>query len=250
MRYKLQTIDSQIVLKVTKIMPKKKTIYWIIFIIIAVFGVYLLGSNNPISMEFIVTQNGFLKEFIAEKPISAILITTSILTLTIALMGFASPVCILAGFYFGFYTGIAIAVIGETIGAMIVFLYGRYLFKSFFLRKLGNRFNKIKDGFNSNAISYLLFIRIIGGTPFGVQNLLPAIFDMRMRDYFIATIFGVIPWAYILVSVGSGINDIVEAKEFDSSMLLDPSYLMPIFVVASIVLIPVIYKLIKKRFLS
>ena len=92
-------------------MPKKKTIYWIIFTIIAVFGVYLLGSNNPISMEFIVTQNGFLKEFIAEKPISAILITTSILTLTIALMGFASLVCILAGFYFGFYTGIAFAVI-------------------------------------------------------------------------------------------------------------------------------------------
>ena len=73
---------------------------------------------------------------------------------------------------------------------------------------------------------------------------------MRMRDYFIATIFGVVPWAYILVSIGSGINDIVEAKEFDSSMLLNPSYLVPIFVVAAIVLIPAIYKIIKKRFLS
>ena len=250
MRYKLQTIDSQIVLKNTKTMFSKKKIYWLLFGIIAVFGLYLLGKNNPISMEFIVTQNGFLKEFIAEKPVVAILITTSILTLTIAMMGFASPVCILSGFYFGFYTGLAIAIIGETIGAMIVFLYGRYLFKSFFLRKLGNRFNKIKDGFNSNAISYLLFIRIIGGTPFGVQNLLPAIFDMKIRDYFIATIFGVIPWAYILVSIGSGINDIVEAKEFDSSMLLNPSYLLPVFVVAVIVLIPVIYKIFKKRFLS
>jgi uncharacterized membrane protein YdjX (TVP38/TMEM64 family) len=95
-----------------------------------------------------------------------------------------------------------------------------------------------------------LFIRIIGGIPFGIQNLLPAIFDMKLRDYFIATIFGVIPWAYILVSIGSGINDIVEAKEFNSSMLLDSSYLMPIFVVAAIVLVPVIYKIIKKRFLS
>ena len=94
------------------------------------------------------------------------------------------------------------------------------------------------------------FIRIIGGIPFGIQNLLPAIFDMKLRDYFIATIFGVIPWAYILVSIGSGINDIVEAKEFNSSMLLDSGYLMPIFVVAAIVLVPVIYKIIKKRFLS
>ena len=143
MRYKLQTIDSQIVLKVSKTMINKKTIYWSLFGIIAVFGLYFLGNNNPISMEFIVTQNGFLKEFIAENPISSILITTAILTITIALMGFASPVCILSGFYFGFYTGLAIAIIGETIGAMIVFLYGRYLFKSFFLRKLGDRFKEI-----------------------------------------------------------------------------------------------------------
>ena len=59
MRYKLQTIDSQIVLKVTKIMFKKKSIYWVIFSIIAVFAIYFIGNNNPISMEFIVTQNGF-----------------------------------------------------------------------------------------------------------------------------------------------------------------------------------------------
>ena len=165
-------------------------------------------------------------------------------------MGPITPVCILSGFYYGLAIGLVICIIGEVIGALIVFLYGRYLFKSFFLRKLGDRFKKIKDGFNSNAISYLLFIRIIGGTPFGVQNLLPAIFDMRMRDYFIATIIGVVPWSFILVSIGSGINDIVEAKEFDSSMLLNPSYLVPIFVVAAIVLIPAIYKIIKKRFLS
>ena len=57
-------------------MINKKTIYWSLFGIIAVFGLYFLGNNNPISMEFIVTQNGFLKEFIAENPISSIVITT------------------------------------------------------------------------------------------------------------------------------------------------------------------------------
>ncbi|MGY9025657.1 MAG: TVP38/TMEM64 family protein [Candidatus Pelagibacterales bacterium] len=231
-------------------MLKKRTIYWIIFGIIALFIIAFIGKNNPISMELLITQHGFLREFILENYILSVLITTFLLSVTIALMGFASPVCILAGFYFGFYTGLAISIIGETIGAMVVFLYGRYLFKNFFLRILGERFRKIKDGFNSNAISYLLFIRIIGGVPFGIQNLLPAIFDMRMRDYFIATIFGVVPWAYILVSIGNGINDIVEAKEFSSAMLLNPSYLLPVVVVAAIVIMPAIYKIIKKRFLS
>ena len=109
-------------------MINKKTIYWSLFGIIAVFGLYFLGNNNPISMEFIVTQNGFFKEFIAENPIYAILITTAILTITIALMGFASPVCILSGFYLGFDTDLAIAIIGDTIGTMRRHLCGRYLF--------------------------------------------------------------------------------------------------------------------------
>ena len=95
-----------------------------------------------------------------------------------------------------------------------------------------------------------MFIRVVGGTPFGVQNLLPAIFDMKFKDYLIATIIGVLPWAFILTSIGSSINDIVDAKEFDSSMLIDINYLLPLIVIALIILIPVIYKSIKKRIKS
>ena len=93
-----------------------------------------------------------------------------------------------------------------------------------------------------------MFIRVVGGTPFGVQNLLPAILDMRLRDYFIATIFGVIPWAYILVSLGNGLSNIVEAEQFESSMLFKAEYITPLIVIAAIVMLPVLYKLIKKRF--
>ena len=73
---------------------------------------------------------------------------------------------------------------------------------------------------------------------------------MRFRDYFIATTFGVVPWAYILTSIGSGIQDIVDAKKFDSSMFFDINYLLPILVIASITLIPVFYKIIRKRIRS
>ena len=93
-----------------------------------------------------------------------------------------------------------------------------------------------------------MFIRVVGGTPFGVQNLLPAILDMKLRDYFIATIFGVVPWAYILVSLGNGLSNIVEAEQFESSMLFKAEYITPLIVISFIVMLPVLYKLIKKRF--
>ena len=73
---------------------------------------------------------------------------------------------------------------------------------------------------------------------------------MRFRDYLIATFFGVIPWAYILVSIGNGISNIVDAEEFNSGMLLKLDYIMPIIGIAIIVTLPMVYKLIKKRFQS
>jgi len=229
-------------------MSTKRSIILAISLLI-VFGiVYLIGVYNPISMEFIINQHGQIKNIISEQPILSFTITIFIVAFLVSIMGPITPICILAGFYFGFYEGLIISVIGETFGAIIVFLYGRYLFKEYFLKLLGERFSKFKNGFNKNAISYLMFIRVVGGTPFGVQNLLPAILDMKLRDYFIATIFGVVPWAYILVSLGNGLSNIAEAEQFDSSMLFKAEYITPLIIIAIIILLPILYKLIKKRF--
>ena len=78
--------------------------------------------------------------------------------------------------------------------------------------------------------------------------MLPAVLDMKLRDYFIATIFGVIPWAYILVSIGNGIQNIVDTQSFSSEDILKVEYLLPVLLISVIVIIPVIYKFIKKRF--
>ena len=229
-------------------MSLKRSIILAISLLIVVGIIYLIGKYNPISMEFIINQHGQIRNTINEQPVLSFISTIFIVVTLVSIMGPITPICIFAGFYFGFYEGLIISIIGETLGAIIVFLYGRYIFKEYFLRILGERFSKFKNGFNKNAISYLMFIRVIGGTPFGVQNLLPAILDMKLRDYFIATIFGVIPWAYILVSLGNGLSNIVEAEQFDTSMLLKVEYVMPLIVIAFIVILPVVYKLIKKRF--
>jgi len=228
------------------------SIYRAIILVISLLTIlgiiYLIGIYNPISMEFIINQHGQIKNIITEQPILSLIGTIFIVVFMVSIMGPITPICIVAGFYFGFSEGLIISIIGETLGAIIVFLYGRYLFKEYFTRILGERFSKFKDGFNNNSISYLMFIRVVGGTPFGVQNLLPAILDMKLRDYFIATIFGVIPWAYILVSLGDGLSNIVEAEQFESRILFKAEYIIPLIIIAAIVMLPALYKLIKKRF--
>ena len=173
-------------------MFKNKIINTIVGISLFVSVLYLLGKYNPISMEFLINQHGLIQDYIIANQVLSVFLCTLIIALMISIMGPITPVCILAGFYFGIYIGLIIAIIGEVIGAMVVFVYARYFFKEYILRQFGSRFDKFKEGFNRNAISYLLFIRVIGGVPFGIQNLLPAVLDMKLRDYFIATIFGVI----------------------------------------------------------
>ena len=162
-------------------MFKNKIINTIVGISLFVSALYLLGKYNPISMEFLINQHGLIQDYIIANPVLSVFFCTLIIALMISIMGPITPVCILAGFYFGIYIGLIIAIIGEVIGAMVVFVYARYFFKEYILRQFGSRFDKFKDGFNRNAISYLLFIRVIGGVPFGIQNLLPAVLDMKLR---------------------------------------------------------------------
>ena len=88
--------------------------------------IYVIVKYNPISMEFVITQHGLISGFIEENYYFSLIICILIIALSISLMGPITPVCILSGFYFGLASGLVICIIGEVIGALIVFLYGRY----------------------------------------------------------------------------------------------------------------------------
>ena len=57
-----------------------------------------------------------------------------------------------------------------------------------------------------------------GGTPFAIQNLLPVLFNMKLKNYFFSTLIGLFPMVFILCAIGSGIKSIIENN-------IDPSFL-------------------------
>ena len=56
-----------------------------------------------------------------------------------------------------------------------------------------------------------------GGTPFAIQNLLPVLFNMKVKNYFFSTLIGLFPMVFILCAIGSGIEKIIENN-------IDPSF--------------------------
>ena len=104
----------------------------------------------------------------------------------ILLLGFATPISLISGFIFGKYFGTLVSVLGFTIGCTLLYILANQYFKDLIREKFSSRIIKFKDLFNKNEFLYFMIFRFAGGggTPFAIQNLLPALFNMKVKNYF------------------------------------------------------------------
>ena len=88
-------------------------------------------------------------------------------------------------------------------------------FKDMIEEKLAPKFSKLKVFFSKNDIVYFMSYRFIGGggTPYAIQNILPVLFNMPLKNYVIATLIGSMPSMFVTVSLGSGIERIIDKNE-------------------------------------
>ena len=53
----------------------------------------------------------------------------------------------------------------------------------------------------------MIIYRMIGGVPLQIQNLIPCMFSVSVKNFFIGSIFGMIPQAFIVASLGFGLEN-------------------------------------------
>ena len=98
--------------------------------------------------------------------------------------------------------------------------------------KLAPRFLKLQNYFKKNDTLYFMFFRFIGGggAPYAVQNILPLLFEMPLKNYVIATFLGSAPSMFVTVSLGSGIESVIDENSKINllTVLLSPDIYMPI----------------------
>ena len=165
----------------------------------------------------------------------------------VLLLGVGSLITLAGGFIFGKWLGTFLVLFSLTIGATLLYTLGLLFFKELINSKLAPRLGKLISLFNKNEILYFTLYRFTGGgLPFFMQNLLPVIFNMKIKNYFIATLIGLIPGVFILVSIGSGIDKFLIKDSLDwSGLIKDPEIYFPIF---GFVLILIAGIFIKRKF--
>ena len=125
-------------------------------------------------------------------------------------LGFGSPIALLGGFVFGKWIGTIVVVIGLSVGATFLYTFGKYFLKDLIRTKFLDKFKNLEFKFKKSEFIYLLIYRFIGGIPWQLSCLLPTIFNVRISNFFLATLIGIIPQVFLVVSIGSGLEKIID----------------------------------------
>jgi len=154
---------------------------------------------------------------------------------------------IAGGFMFGTIKGGLLVLFGATVGAVIIFLAARYACADFFHAKCGKMIQKMEAGFQENAFSYLLVLRLVPLFPFWLVNIVPAFLGVSVRTFLITTFFGIMPGTFVYASLGNGLGHIIDQGGMpDIAAIWNPEIIIPLLGLALLALIPVVHRKLKK----
>ena len=143
--------------------------------------------------------------------------------------GFGSPIAIFGGFIFGKWTGTLIVITGLSMGATFLYIFANFFLKELIKNKFLNKYQSLELKFKKSEFLYLLIYRFIGGIPFAISNVLPCIFNVRISNFFFATMIGILPQVFLICSIGSGLEKIID-QNLEAPKIIDLVYTPDIYI--------------------
>ena len=186
-------------------------------VLLLVMGVVIQQEwYRYISFDRIVAHQGELEAFVGDYHILALL---AYMALYVAVVALSLPggalLTITGGFLFGLFGGALATVVAATAGASILFLIAKTSLGEPLAARAGPWLGKLRQGFQENALSYLLFLRLVPAFPFWLVNLAPAVLGVSLRTYVIGTFFGIIPGTTAFTFLGVGLQSVIDRQRAD-----------------------------------
>jgi len=125
----------------------------------------------------------------------------------------ASLLTLSAGLLFGGWLGGAVAIVGATAGATLLFLAARTSLGALLAERAGPKIERLRAGFQKDAVSYLLFLRLVSVFPFWLVNLALAVTGVKLWTFVWTTFVGIMPATLAFALAGAGLGSIADQKQ-------------------------------------
>jgi uncharacterized membrane protein YdjX (TVP38/TMEM64 family) len=116
------------------------------------------------------------------------------------------------GLLFGTLIGGTLIVVGATCGAICAFLLARYAGRETIERFIsGGRLEKFDNLVRGSGLSAVLFTRLVPLFPFNFINFAWGLTSVRLRDYVVGTVIGIIPGAFVYANLAGAVARSLES---------------------------------------
>ena len=200
-----------------------------------------------------ITSYDFIKEnrifFLELKNSNLILVSIIFLIFTILwvfpFLGFGSPIALLGGFIFGKWIGTIVVILGLSFGATFLYIFGNYFLKDIIRERFSKKFENLQVKFKDSEFLYLLVYRLVGGIPWQLSCLLPTIFNVKISNFYFATLIGIIPTVFLMVSIGNGLEKVIDQNSeipLITDIIFSPEIYIPLLAFFSLVFISIVLR--------
>ena len=233
-------------------MKKEKKIKFFLgssYVLIILSFLWVFFDNYSLSeissYEFIKNNNEYFNELKNKNFFLSSLAFFIFTIIWVLLLGFGSPILLLSGFIFGKWLGSIYAILGLSTGATLLYVFANYFLKDLVEEKFSKRFSYFNEKFKKNEFVFFLIYRFVGGIPFFISNILPTIFNVKVKNFFFGSIIGMSPQIFIGASLGSGLNEIIQ-KNIEAPSIIElifsPEIFIPIIALIILLVVGIVAK--------
>ena len=210
---------------------------------VIIIAVWFSGLGNYISIDYFQNNKGYFERLVADYYIPSLVVFSALyIVVTATSFPVASFLTIFGGYLFGVAVAAPLVAVSATIGATIIFLIAKTSFGGFLRQKVRKFYDRVEGEMKNNAFFYLLSVRIVPIFPFFIVNVLPALFNMKTREYVAATFFGILPGTIIYANLGRSLNEIEKPSD-----LISIDLFLSLALLAGIALLPVLIRKYRGR---
>ena len=205
----------------------------LVIIVGSIMTVKIFHLDQYLTLAFLKGSLDRFKELYADHRAAVIgcYFIVYVLTAALSLPG-ASPLGILGGALFGFWTATLVVSFASTIGATLACFVARFVLRDWIQNRFSDKIARVNEGIEKEGGLYLLSLRLIPLFPFWMINLVMGLTKMPLLKFYWVSQIGMLPGTMVFVNAGKELAKIESPQGIFSPGLIISLALVGILPVA------------------